>query len=60
MPADAQNAITEADAAELKWAKAPCRFCGTGCGVTVGVKNNRVIAFCAFMRRTGSPRRSCA
>src|SRR6185436_8536511 len=40
----AQNAITEADAAELKWAKAPCRFCGTGCGVTVGVKNNRVIA----------------
>jgi nitrate reductase NapA len=44
IPADAQNAITEADAAELKWAKAPCRFCGTGCGVTVGVKNNRVIA----------------
>jgi len=44
IPADAQNAITEAEAAELKWSKAPCRFCGTGCGVTVGVKNNRVIA----------------
>src|SRR6187551_178040 len=27
-----------------KWSKAPCRFCGTGCGVMVGVKDNRVIA----------------
>ena len=24
--------------------KAPCRFCGTGCGVTVAVKDNRVVA----------------
>ena len=30
--------------ASIKWSKAPCRFCGTGCGVTVGVKDNRVIA----------------
>src|SRR6478609_6156479 len=29
---------------QLKWSKAPCRFCGTGCGVTVGVKDNRVVA----------------
>ncbi len=29
---------------DLKWSKAPCRFCGTGCGVTVAVKNNRVVA----------------
>ena len=29
---------------DVKWSKAPCRFCGTGCGVTVAVKNNRVIA----------------
>ena len=29
---------------KVKWSKAPCRFCGTGCGVTVGVKDNRVIA----------------
>ena len=29
---------------ELKWSKAACRFCGTGCGVTVAVKNNRVVA----------------
>ena len=28
----------------VKWSKAPCRFCGTGCGVTVGVKDNRVVA----------------
>ena len=48
IPVGAQNAITEAEAAELKWAKAPCRFCGTGCGVTVGVKNNRVIATPTF------------
>src|SRR5262245_22976110 len=28
----------------VKWSKAPCRFCGTGCGVMVGVKNNHVVA----------------
>ena len=28
----------------LNWSKAPCRFCGTGCGVEVGVENNRVVA----------------
>ena len=33
-----------AEAAGLKWDKAPCRFCGTGCGVNVAVKNNRVVA----------------
>ncbi len=35
---------TEPKAAELKWSKAPCRFCGTGCGVMVAVKDNRVVA----------------
>ena len=29
---------------ELKWDKAPCRFCGTGCGVLVGTKDGRVVA----------------
>ena len=33
VPVDAQNVVTEADAAKLKWSKAPCRFCGRGCGV---------------------------
>lgn len=28
----------------IKWDKAPCRFCGTGCGVLVGIKDNRLIA----------------
>jgi nitrate reductase NapA len=42
--ARAQNVVTEADAASLTWSKAPCRFCGTGCGVSVGVKAGRVIA----------------
>ncbi|KQU67280.1 MULTISPECIES: periplasmic nitrate reductase subunit alpha [unclassified Rhizobacter] len=37
-------AATPTDNAELKWSKAPCRFCGTGCGVTVAVKDNRVVA----------------
>ena len=29
---------------EVKWSKAPCRFCGTGCGVMVGVKGGKVVA----------------
>ncbi|MBS7776645.1 periplasmic nitrate reductase subunit alpha [Acidovorax sp. CCYZU-2555] len=29
---------------QLTWSKAPCRFCGTGCGVMVAVKDNRVVA----------------
>ena len=29
---------------EIKWSKAPCRFCGTGCGVMVGVKGGKVVA----------------
>jgi nitrate reductase NapA len=28
----------------LKWDKAPCRFCGTGCHVKVGVKDGKVVA----------------
>ena len=30
--------------ADLTWGKAPCRYCGTGCGVEVGVKDGRVMA----------------
>jgi nitrate reductase NapA len=29
---------------QVVWKKAPCRFCGTGCGVMVGVKDGRVVA----------------
>jgi nitrate reductase NapA len=28
----------------IRWDKAPCRFCGTGCSVLVGTKDGRVIA----------------
>jgi nitrate reductase NapA len=40
----AQGGNPLADASKLTWSKAPCRFCGTGCGVTVAVKDNRVVA----------------
>ena len=42
--AQAANVPTEASATGLKWDKAPCRFCGTGCGVNVAVKAGRVVA----------------
>ncbi len=29
---------------ELDWQKAPCRFCGTGCHVQVGVEGGKVVA----------------
>ncbi len=29
---------------EVKWNKAPCRFCGTGCHVQVGVRDGKVVA----------------
>ena len=45
VPGLAQStAAADPEAAKLKWSKAPCRFCGTGCGVTVAVKDNRVVA----------------
>lgn len=44
LPADAANFVTDSDLTRLKWDKAPCRFCGTGCGVTVAVRDNKVVA----------------
>ena len=44
LPGAAQNIVTDAGATKLKWSKAPCRFCGTGCGVMVAVKDERVVA----------------
>ncbi|MEQ9171726.1 MAG: nitrate reductase catalytic subunit NapA [Rhodospirillales bacterium] len=40
----ASNLTTTSQATELRWDKAPCRFCGTGCSVMVGVKEGRVVA----------------
>src|SRR3970040_1483501 len=28
----------------IRWDKGACRYCGTGCGVMVGVKDGRVVA----------------
>ena len=28
----------------IKWRKTPCRFCGTGCGLLVGVSGERAVA----------------
>jgi nitrate reductase NapA len=44
LPAEAANVILPGDEARLKWSKAPCRFCGTGCGVMVAVRDNQVVA----------------
>ena len=44
IPIEVLSQDAGAMAADLKWSKAPCRFCGTGCGVMVAVKDNRVVA----------------
>ncbi|WP_223476557.1 periplasmic nitrate reductase subunit alpha [Oricola indica] len=44
LPATAQPVPGGVGSLEIKWSKAPCRFCGTGCGVMVGVKEGQVVA----------------
>ncbi|MGF1687373.1 nitrate reductase catalytic subunit NapA [Photobacterium japonica] len=44
LPAIASNVVTDASQTKITWRKAPCRFCGTGCSVNVGVKENHVVA----------------
>ncbi|MCG8615674.1 MAG: molybdopterin-dependent oxidoreductase [Desulfobacterales bacterium] len=34
----------EAPAGTIVWNKTPCRFCGTGCGLLVGVSGDRAVA----------------
>ena len=41
----ATNVITEADKIGLKWDKAACRFCGTGCSVMLGTKDGRIACY---------------
>ena len=40
----AQEALAQAGADGIKWDKGVCRYCGTGCGVLVGVKGGRIVA----------------
>jgi len=44
IPAAASNLITNQELTELKWSKAPCRFCGTGCSVMVATRDNQIVA----------------
>ena len=43
-PAAVDPSVQARNGADLTWDKAPCRFCGTGCTVQVGVRNGRVVA----------------
>ncbi len=36
--------LNASEASSIEWNKAPCRFCGTGCHVQVGVQQGRVVA----------------
>ncbi len=41
----ARSATASDDVVDVdKWIKGACRFCGTGCGVYIGVKNGRIAA----------------
>ncbi|WP_446009624.1 nitrate reductase catalytic subunit NapA [Candidatus Electrothrix sp.] len=43
LPATQKALAAEGDAG-IRWDKAPCRFCGTGCSVLVGTKNGKIVA----------------
>jgi len=34
----------DAEKNKIRWDKAACRFCGVGCGIMVGTKDNRIVA----------------
>ncbi|HIJ89524.1 MAG: nitrate reductase catalytic subunit NapA [Desulfobulbaceae bacterium] len=38
------EALAATEDPSIRWDKAPCRFCGTGCSVLVGTKDGRVVA----------------
>lgn len=40
----ATTSPNETIASDVEWGKAPCRYCGTGCGVEVGVSEGKVVA----------------
>lgn len=44
LSASATNLIVSSEETAIKWDKAPCRFCGTGCSVLVGTQKGRVVA----------------
>jgi len=44
IPVQATNLATDSKLTRLKWDKAPCRFCGTGCSINVATLDNKVVA----------------
>ncbi len=44
LTAAAQPVTGGAEALQIDWQKAACRFCGTGCSVMVGTRGGRVVA----------------
>ncbi len=38
------EALANEEDLDIRWDKAPCRFCGTGCSVLIGTKDGRVVA----------------
>jgi nitrate reductase (cytochrome) len=40
----ASDKVIETLDSSMTWGKAPCRYCGTGCGTLVGVRNGKVEA----------------
>ena len=40
----AASKVVETQLPGVAWKKTPCRFCGTGCGLLVGIKDNRAVA----------------
>ncbi len=43
VPGHVTESVVEGDQG-LKWSKAPCRYCGTGCGINVAVRSGRIVA----------------
>ena len=39
-----KEAMAQQGADGIRWDKGVCRYCGTGCGVLVGVKDGRIVA----------------
>ena len=44
IPLIADQAAAQVQSSDIRWDKAACRFCGTGCSVLVGTKEGRVVA----------------
>ncbi|HET9953693.1 MAG TPA: molybdopterin-dependent oxidoreductase, partial [Polyangiaceae bacterium] len=44
------DSVRERNGDGVQWDKAPCRFCGTGCHVQVGVKGGKVVAIAGDAR----------